>query len=202
MIVSRFSSPLAIYRYVGEQALGSMARSRSRNHAAGHSTRIAARRSGTSEGTAWLSRQWRRGRRRWRGDGERAGERNEREGESASRVSGSVGRVTERRRVPLAPALTRLAGTVISPMRGVAPTCRLFVILVAHAGALLEKERARVRGEGHGRGRKIRRRLMREGTDAETQPHVSLLWLCYGIYLHTLTRETRYGGLGGWGGER
>ncbi|EGI58391.1 hypothetical protein G5I_13488 [Acromyrmex echinatior] len=41
---------------------------------------------------------------------------NEREGESASRVSGSVGRVTERRRVPLAPALTRLPDTVTSPM--------------------------------------------------------------------------------------
>ncbi|KYN20258.1 hypothetical protein ALC57_07162 [Trachymyrmex cornetzi] len=40
----------------------------------------------------------------------------EREGESASRVSGSVGRVTERRRVPLAPALTRLPDTVTSPM--------------------------------------------------------------------------------------
>lgn len=41
---------------------------------------------------------------------------NGREGESASRVSGSVGRVTERQRVPLAPALTRLPDTVTSPM--------------------------------------------------------------------------------------
>jgi len=41
---------------------------------------------------------------------------NERERENASRVSGSVGRVTERRRVPLAPALTRLPDTVTSPL--------------------------------------------------------------------------------------
>jgi len=47
---------------------------------------------------------------------EKGAARNGRERESVSRVSGSVGRVTERRRVPLAPALTRLPDTVTSPM--------------------------------------------------------------------------------------
>lgn len=56
----------------------------------------------------------------WRGEkGAENGQR--REGESASRVSGSVGRVTERFRVPLAPALTRLPDTVTSVIREYPP---------------------------------------------------------------------------------
>jgi len=47
---------------------------------------------------------------------EKGAAHNERERESVSRVSGSVGRVTERRRVPLAPALTRLPDAVTFPM--------------------------------------------------------------------------------------
>lgn len=68
--------------------------------------RAAARRRGAGEAG---------GSERGRGTGRR------REGESASRVSGSVGRVTERFRVPLAPALTRLPDTVTSVIREYPP---------------------------------------------------------------------------------
>lgn len=55
-------------------------------------------------------------------DGEGGRERcREKERRRASRVSGSVGRVTERFRVPLAPALTRLPDTVTSLIREYPP---------------------------------------------------------------------------------
>jgi len=222
-----FLVPLAIYRYVGERQHLGYAISFARNHAGPSFGQHANRRQSEAsssgpddEGTAWrLSRQWRRRWRERRGDGERAGERNGREGENASRVSGSVGRVTERRRVPLAPALTRLAGTVTSPMRGVAPTCRLLVILVAHVRTLLAKERETERERSYPvsvntRGGRERGRDATAVGKFDVAPDArghrrrnsasmchSTLWSrCYGIYLHTLTCGTKYRGLDGWGG--
>lgn len=68
-----------------------------------------------SHPTAERARERGRGRGAKRnGEKERGGERMR---EDSSRVSGSLGRVTERFRVPLAPALTRLPDTVTSLIR-------------------------------------------------------------------------------------